>query len=60
MLSTKLTIDVGDFDSKDAAAAAVIDLTKDDVATGDQVNVDIDVAGTGTKGLIVVMTFGKP
>lgn len=60
MLSTKITIDVGELDSKDAGAAAVIDGTKDDVLTGDQIHVDVDVAGTGTKGLIVVMTFSKP
>jgi len=60
MLSTKLTIDASEFDSKDATAAAVIDTSNDDVQTGDQINIDVDVAGTGTKGLLVSMTFEAP
>lgn len=58
MLSTKLTIDANEKDSKDAATPAVIDTTKDDVATGDELRIDVDVAGTGAKGLIVELTFG--
>lgn len=57
MLSTKLTIDQSEKDSKDATAAAVIDTAHDDVATGDELRIDVDVAGTGTKGLIVDLTF---
>lgn len=60
MLSTKLTIDASEFDSKDATTAAVIDTSNDDVQTGDQINIDIDVAGTGAKGLMVTMTFEAP
>lgn len=60
MLTTKLTIDASEFDSKDATTAAVIDTSNDDVQTGDQINVDIDVAGTGAKGLVVTMTFEAP
>lgn len=60
MLTTKLTIDANEKDSKDAAAAAVIDTANDDVATGDELRVDIDAAGTGAKGLIVELTFRKP
>ncbi len=60
MLSTKLTIDASEFDSKDATNAAVIDTSNDDVQTGDQINIDIDVAGTGAKGLIVTLTFEAP
>lgn len=60
MLSTKLTIDQGETDSSTAAAAAVIDTAHDDVATGDMLRIDIDVAGTGAKGLIVQLTFEKP
>ena len=45
---------------KDAAAAAAIDATKDDVNTGDKIFVDIDVAGTGAKGLFVELTFQLP
>lgn len=57
MLSTKLTIDASEFSSDTAAAAAVIDTAHDDVATGDRIAVDIDVAGTGAKGLGLVLTF---
>ena len=60
MLSTKLTIDASEFDSIDAAAAAVIDTANDDVNTGDHIYIDIDVAGTGAKGLFVVLTFRLP
>lgn len=60
MLTTKITIDASEKDSKDAATAAVIDTANDDVATGDQLRVDVDVAGTGAKGLIVSMTFEAP
>lgn len=60
MLSTKLTIDANEYDSMTAAAAAVIDATKDDVATGDQLRIDCDVAGTGAKGVVVDLTFQAP
>ncbi len=60
MLTTKLTIDANESDSKDAATPAVIDAANDDVATGDQLRIDVDVAGTGAKGLIVEMTFTVP
>lgn len=60
MLSTALTVDANEYDSKDATAAAVIDTANDDVATGDLIRVDVDVAGTGTKGLIVTLTFQLP
>lgn len=57
MLTTKLTIDASETDSSTAAAAAVIDTANDDVATGDMLRIDIDVAGTGAKGLVVEMQF---
>jgi hypothetical protein len=60
MLSTRITIDANEKDSKDATAAAVIDTTHDDVATGDEIRIDVDGAGTGTKGLEVRMGFRKP
>ena len=60
MLSTRVTIDANEKDSKDATAAAVIDTGNDDVATGDELRVDVDVAGTGTKGLIVELQFRLP
>lgn len=60
MLSTRITIDANEKDSATAAAAAVIDAANDDVATGDQLRIDVDVAGTGAKGLIVEMQFAAP
>ncbi len=60
MLSTLLTIDASETDSSTAAAAAVIDTSNDDVATADRIYIDIDVAGTGAKGLLVEMNFQKP
>ncbi len=60
MLTTKLTIDASETDSSTAATAAVIDTGNDDVATGDMLRVDIDVAGTGAKGLMVEMQFRLP
>jgi hypothetical protein len=60
MLSTLITIDANEKDSKDAAAAAVINATYDDVATGDEIRIDVDVAGTGTLGLEVRMGFRTP
>lgn len=60
MLSTLITIDSNEYDSKDAASAAVINTANDDVATGDLIRVDVDVAGTGTQGLIVTLIFQLP
>lgn len=60
MLSTKITIDATERTSYTAAVPAVIDATKDDVATGDILRVDVDVAGTGSKGLVVILTFSAP
>jgi len=60
MLSTRITIDENEYTSYTAATAAVIDTTKDDVATGDLLRIDCDVAGTGTKGLTVILSFQLP
>ena len=51
VLSTALTIDANEYDSKDATTPAVINTSNDDVATGDQYRVNLDSAGTGTRGL---------
>jgi biotin carboxyl carrier protein len=60
MLSTRITIDASEYTSYTAAAAAVVNATYDDVATGDRLAVDVDVAGTGAKGLGIVLTFQLP
>ena len=58
MLSTRITIDANEYTSYTAATPPVIDTTKDDVATGDRIAIDVDVAGTGATGLGVLLTFG--
>ena len=58
MLSTKVSIDESGYTSYTAATPSVVDATKDDVGTGDRIAVDVDVAGTGTQGLGVILVFG--
>ncbi len=57
MLSTRVTIDASENTSYTAATPAVVDTAHDDVATGDGIAIDVDVAGTGAKGLGVVLRF---
>lgn len=57
MLSTPLTIDASETDSSTAATPAVIDGAEAIVATADMLRIDVDGAGTGTKGLQVELTF---
>jgi len=59
-LSTKLTVDSGEGDSLTAATPAVINTALDDVATGDQFALDVDVAGTSTLYAFVEIGFSKP
>lgn len=59
MLSTRITIDANELTSYTAVTQPVIDTAYDDVLTGDQIRVDVDVAGTGTKGLDVILVFTK-
>ncbi len=59
MLTTKITIDASEFTSFTAATPRVIDASNDDVATGDLIAIDVDVAGTGTMGLGVLLGFGR-
>jgi len=60
MLSTAITIDATENDSKDAATPPVIDAAHDDMATGDVIRFDCDVVGTGTKGMEIRMGFRLP
>jgi hypothetical protein len=60
MLSALLTIDATEYSSDSDAHVAVIDTTKDDVVTGDRLEINVDTAGTGTKGLFVVLGFALP
>ena len=60
MLSTNITIDATEKDSKDATTPAVINTATDDVVTGDELRFDCDEAGTGTKGMEIRMGFRLP
>lgn len=60
VLSTKLTIDANETDSSTAATAAVVSGGNRDIATADVLRIDVDVAGTGTLGLSVEITFQLP
>jgi hypothetical protein len=57
MLSTPLTIDQGEKDSKDATTPVAIDPTYKTVSTGDEIAFDVDIAGTGAKGLKFQLFF---
>jgi hypothetical protein len=60
VLSTAITIDANEKDSSTAATPAVINGSNDSVATADELRIDVDVAGTGAKGLIVELQFRLP
>lgn len=57
ILSTRATIDVGEWSSMTAATQPVI--ANPTVASGDVIRIDVDVAGTGTKGLDVFFVIQK-
>jgi hypothetical protein len=57
MLSTRITIDVSEFTSYTAATPPVINAANDDVAVADRIAIDVDVAGTGAKGLGILLEF---
>ena len=60
MLSTNITIDANELHSKDATTAKVIDTAHDDIAHGDLLRIDVDVAGTGADGLWIELIAGVP
>lgn len=61
MLSTLITIDTGEKTSYTAATPPVIDATNDDVATGDEIRIDVDaVHTTPAQGLCVILGFQLP
>jgi hypothetical protein len=60
MLSTRVTIDANEFSSLYATAAAVIDTSYDDIATGDILRFDVDTAGTAATGLWLTLNFQLP
>ena len=60
MLSVNITIDINEYTSYSADPGPTINPANDDVVTADRLRVDLDAAGTGTKGLDVVLTFAPP
>lgn len=51
VFSTLITVDANEFDSRDAATQPVVNASNDDLAAGDLLRVDVDVAGTAATGL---------
>ena len=60
MTSVNITIDANENTSYTDAHQRTIDTAHDDVVTGDLIAVDVDVAGTATKGLGVILSFRIP
>jgi hypothetical protein len=60
ILSTLLTIDANEATRATSAAAAVINGSNDDLATGDKIFLDCDVAGTGTADASVQLIIQAP
>ena len=57
ILSTPITIDEGEDSSYTAAIQPVIASANRLVATDNRIRCDVDTGGTGTKGLVVFMTY---
>lgn len=57
MLSTRLTIDENEYTSLDATTPAVINSSNAIVRLGDELRIDVDVAGTDAMGLNILLTF---
>lgn len=55
ILSTNITIDASEFTSYTAVTPRVINATRNTLKKGDLIAIDVDTAGTGTKGLGVVL-----
>ncbi len=60
MLSTSITVNEAEYHSGTSYIPPVINTSYDDVATGDRIRIDVDVAGTGAKGLQIDMVFQAP
>ncbi|MCE5214023.1 MAG: hypothetical protein LLF83_04810, partial [Methanobacterium sp.] len=57
ILSTYITINESAKDSMNATTPAVINSSYKAVSTGDEIRIDVSIAGTGTKGLEVRIKF---
>jgi hypothetical protein len=60
MLSTKITIDGSEHYSYFASTQPVINSANADLATGDAIRVDVDGAGSGAKGLVIILEAEAP
>jgi len=59
MLTVNPVVDAGEKNNS-TGTAAVIDAANDDVASLDELRIDVVQAGTGVKGLVVLLTFDLP
>ena len=59
ILSTPITIDVSEHSSASAATAPVINPSYKLLGTADRLRIDVDTAGTGTKGLQISLELKK-
>jgi hypothetical protein len=60
ILTTELTIDANEKDSVTASVAPVISTLYDDLQEGDEIRIDVDVAGTGTLGSQIRLKASTP
>lgn len=60
ILSVNVTIDQDEKDSNTAATGETIDTAQDDYTAGDELQIDVDAAGTDTKGSEVRLTYQTP
>lgn len=60
VLSTRITVDQDEYDSRNAATAPVINTSFDDLAAGDLLRFDVDVTGTAATGLWITVEVQKP
>ena len=60
ILTTEVTIDENEKDSNTAATPHLINTGEDDYTAGDELQLDCDIAGTGTKGCQLTLTFQRP
>lgn len=59
VMSTPVTVDASELTSYTAAVPSVVNGANADIAVGDMWRVDIDTAGTGAKGLQLIVEVGQ-
>lgn len=60
VLTTVATVDANEYDSRNASTQPVVNGANDDLADGDLLRIDCDVAGTGAKGCYMTIEAQKP